>query len=333
MGKTYQFGGYSVTIEEDGAILVKPGDSISKYSMARHHDFNHFSSFGRKKQPHLGPVALAPHEVNYINSGEILYHLPTFLAANPGSSTAPGQAPIPKKIAYFGIDGTGTADQSQYQVDFRHSFVNQLLMAWRTNDLGPAERRRGPTDAGFENGRLAIEAFNFISGHISAGTAEGVFLAGYSRGGAAALDAAAKLKNIGIPVDCLILFDPVDRSVTAGPWFGNQSVVSTVREVYYAQRNPATHSRPSFGNTGLYIDGSGSWGSSFKEKQMFFATHGGVGGTPWEKWPPGTFIREPQGPQNNVTFITPEMDRAGADRVQAWIWPRIFDAYSRCQER
>ena len=45
---THSRAGHTVTIAEDGAIAVQPGDSVSKYSMAIHGNFNHLHEYGRK---------------------------------------------------------------------------------------------------------------------------------------------------------------------------------------------------------------------------------------------------------------------------------------------
>ena len=72
---THSRGGHTVTIAEDGAIVVRPGDSVSKYSMAIHGDFNHLNEYGRKNRT---SGAFEPLEnINLITSGETIYHLPT----------------------------------------------------------------------------------------------------------------------------------------------------------------------------------------------------------------------------------------------------------------
>ena len=78
-----QGGGYSVNIAEDGAIQVKQGDSLSKYSMAIEGDFKHLSDFKHCRDKKAGPVGEADlkdiDNVNYIMAGETLYHMPTRL--------------------------------------------------------------------------------------------------------------------------------------------------------------------------------------------------------------------------------------------------------------
>lgn len=94
MPKTYSHGGYSVTIADDGAIQVKPGDMLSKYSMAIHRDFNHCHEYGRKA---LGSSTITPvADINRISAGETLYHLPT---ADKNKNQPPVPPSLPKLVA------------------------------------------------------------------------------------------------------------------------------------------------------------------------------------------------------------------------------------------
>ncbi len=81
-------GKYRVQMSADGAILVKPGDWLSKYSAAIHNDFVHIEEYGRLGKSGMERVA----DVNRIFAGETLYHLPTWT-----KSQRPGvPAPKPK---------------------------------------------------------------------------------------------------------------------------------------------------------------------------------------------------------------------------------------------
>ena len=80
---TYANGGYTVTVASDGAILVKSGDWLSKYSMAIHNDFDHCEGyFGRRVPPRTGPVQVIT-EIDLIDAGETIYYLPTYEESNP----------------------------------------------------------------------------------------------------------------------------------------------------------------------------------------------------------------------------------------------------------
>lgn len=73
---TYRNGPYSVNVGPDGAIVVNPGDWLSKYSAAIHNDFIHVNEFARADAAgHLHAVD----NVNLIRAGETLYHIPTVM--------------------------------------------------------------------------------------------------------------------------------------------------------------------------------------------------------------------------------------------------------------
>jgi len=69
-GKTY-----SVDVGDDGAIKVKPGDWLSKYSIAIDGDVSNVDGvYGRKNRK---GVVKPIENVNLIYAGEIIYHIPT----------------------------------------------------------------------------------------------------------------------------------------------------------------------------------------------------------------------------------------------------------------
>ena len=72
--------GYSVSIEADGAIRVKQGDWLSKYSAAMYNNFrgiHEFARMGRDGRLHR------IQNPNLIRTGETLYHIPTYKHAHP----------------------------------------------------------------------------------------------------------------------------------------------------------------------------------------------------------------------------------------------------------
>lgn len=71
----YKNGHYHVDIGNDGAIHVRPGDWLSKYSAAIYNNFTTIHVFARRDK--FG--AIVPiQNVNLIYAGEVLYHLPTY---------------------------------------------------------------------------------------------------------------------------------------------------------------------------------------------------------------------------------------------------------------
>ncbi len=77
----YRYKKFTLNIESDGAIVVNPDDSLSKYSAAIHNDFIHVFEFGRKDSNGAMQIINAR---NSINANETIFHIPT----------ATGRAPV-----------------------------------------------------------------------------------------------------------------------------------------------------------------------------------------------------------------------------------------------
>lgn len=236
-------------------------------------------------------------------------------------------------IIYAGIDGT-SSEEDTYKETFRNSFVNRLYR----NELvsfSDTWYLRGPYTSGRDTAVRAEAAYSWVSERWKSGAAKAVFLAGYSRGGAAVIEVAKWLKERdGIPVECLILFDAVDRTDTLGGWIWNTPIASTVRRVVYPQRNVLlTQSRLSFGNCGFMRE---SDATAFLHDK-FFATHGGLGGVPWTvacepiTGVPTLTIWELGEPK--ATLVTVAADQRGSDQVWSWAKCHIATAYHSCQQR
>ena len=68
--RTYRGGGYEVTVNSDRSIHVRPGDWLSKYSMAIYGNFDNIDQFVRKIDDEYTEIE-DPHRIDV---GEILYH-------------------------------------------------------------------------------------------------------------------------------------------------------------------------------------------------------------------------------------------------------------------
>jgi hypothetical protein len=82
---TFTRGGYGVTIAEDGKILVRKDDWLSKYSYALYGDYKTLDVFVRPNPPFTSPNQDIKgikeiDDVNRISSGEYLIHVPTYFA-------------------------------------------------------------------------------------------------------------------------------------------------------------------------------------------------------------------------------------------------------------
>ena len=86
-------------VANDGAIKVKAGDSLSKYSMAMYGDFKHIHEFARRLTP--GGALQPIKNVNYIQTGWTIYHMPTatveYVEQDPGSSGPSGGVPMTRQ--------------------------------------------------------------------------------------------------------------------------------------------------------------------------------------------------------------------------------------------
>ena len=109
------------------------------------------------------------------------------------------------------VDGTGRWWNTDYEQDMAQSFCSQIAKSFH----GKAEYRRGPSDDGYRFKEKAVEAVRLLTLAQTQG-AKRLFLAGYSRGAAIALEAAELLSLRDVQVDGLFLFDPVVRVPTRG---------------------------------------------------------------------------------------------------------------------
>jgi hypothetical protein len=80
---TFTRGGNSVTIAEDGKILVRKDDWLSKYSWALYGDYKTLDVFVRPNPPLVSPTQEIKgikeiEDVNRIKTGEYLIHVPTY---------------------------------------------------------------------------------------------------------------------------------------------------------------------------------------------------------------------------------------------------------------
>ena len=237
-------------------------------------------------------------------------------------------------ITYAGIDGTSTEDDESYKVTYLNSFVNKLHRNELVRFTEPWYLR-GPFLSGRDTAIRAEEAYDHVKAKWTSGAAKAVFLGGHSRGGAAVIEVAKWLKERdNIPVECLILFDAVDRTHTLGSIFYNTPIPDTVKLVIHARRNILlTQSRLSFGNCGTTFEST----KTQLLQEYFFATHSGVGGVPWTKavdpllgipiltiWEPGEI---------KATFVTPKRDQAGSEQVWNWAKKYIEYAFGACKQR
>ncbi len=251
-------------------------------------------------------------------------------------------------IIFAGIDGT-SAEEETYQETFKNSFVNRLYRS-EVVKFDDAFYNRGPYVAGTDTRGFAQLAFNWIVNKWMTGKVDAIFLGGYSRGAAALIEVTQWLKPLGIPVECLISFDAVDRSISiplpnlpglpdeigggVGGIFENSRIASNVKQTIHPMRDIIRgRSRVTFQRCGQKQDNP----TMPHYKNYFFATHGGVGGTPWLK-AENPYTKQPRETiweygEINPTLLTPGMDKIGSNMVEGWAFPLIRGAYQACLKR
>lgn len=177
------------------------------------------------------------------------------------------------------VDGTGTDNDEDYKKEFgdpaalycspNQSHVFTLHQSWHSPKKWYS---RGPTTLGLSTHELAADAVRATLKNYQPG-ADRIFLTGYSRGGAAVIQAAAFLVLRNIPVHAMFLYDAVDRAagIVAAEW-----IPPNVRHCYHAVRDPKARSRKYFGNCGLLKPSNVQL-----EIKPFMGTHGALGGLPW----------------------------------------------------
>lgn len=141
----YSNGTYSVTVAENGAILVKPGDWLSKYSAAIYNNLTTLEVFVRPGP--RGPsddVTQVIANKNLINAGETILHKPTWEQwkkkrpgnGQPGTNPQPGdpdrQAPVYNRdaaVAYARRWARGRNREYERGDGDATNYISQALLA------------------------------------------------------------------------------------------------------------------------------------------------------------------------------------------------------------
>jgi len=169
-----------------------------------------------------------------------------------------------------GIEGTGS--QAWKASDMTRSFVRKVLAQSNQSDKFYFI---GPSNLGGDGPTIVNGAWSLINSRMRQADSPSIQLVGYSRGAAYCIYLAKLIAEAGLGprVSHLILFDAVARQAEfAIP----DQIPTTVHRCIHAYRNPAGGSRNGFENVGLYVQDPHF--TSMK-KQMFMASHGGMGGT------------------------------------------------------
>jgi hypothetical protein len=182
------------------------------------------------------------------------------------------------------IDGTGEWSNDAYNKSMKNSFLNQIISE---SNIYPKKYFRGPSVLGLESAPIVVEVLNWIRQNLNNGYPPVLYLAGYSRGGAIAIDIANEIKSLvkyrfdvfnskwrdlNANIKCLALFDAVSRT-----YLDTDIIPDNVKYACHAVRNSVTGSRRSFSNTGLQHQIAGN----LEPLKYFDCTHAAMGGVPW----------------------------------------------------
>lgn len=217
---------------------------------------------------------------------------------------------------FIGVDGSSSGDPEVYRQVMSGSFIQQLV-----SECPEQHKRyfRGPDELSLTRQvtHIAAEVEGYIQARVGQHRDTRLLLAGYSRGGATCIAVAQRLRRnpwaTGLVVECLALFDAVDRDAATS----TAVIPGNVLHAYHAMRDPSVQSRWYFGNCGTRIESPG-----VLESQSFRATHSGMGALPWEGDHPSARYNGP-GYSGNMPLITEEQDRTGSEQVHRWMWNHI----------
>lgn len=223
----------------------------------------------------------------------------------------------------IGIEGTGSQDW-QF-TESRRSFVLRTVCQSR---LLNKYYFIGPDLSGDDGWKIVNGAWTLIMRTLRDNPSEPIYLVGYSRGAAYCMLLCQNLltNRMGYtaPVAGLALFDAVARQYFDIP----DKVPSNVKQCFHAYRDPRTGSRYFFQNVGLNPNNPLT---THFEKRMFYASHGGMGGIPWDSlvgetesdyWGDKVIGSDDRNkttvPHDSV--ITETEDRAGSILAGQWMW-------------
>ncbi|WP_052764141.1 LysM peptidoglycan-binding domain-containing protein [Microvirga massiliensis] len=223
-------------------------------------------------------------------------------------------------VILIGIEGA-KGDARVQGSGYEGSFIHRMVMNWP--DQGSARYVAGPKVEVGGITSAAVSGFTHVMTLYSQPDVCGVILAGYSRGGAAAIVAAKMLERAGITVDCLALFDAIDRDYTAD----TTKVSNNVRLTVHGRRTWSSGSRRGVGNC--------PWIIPNEAYQLSLPmTHWGMSGVPLFKGlPPGVkptdFVTEPDwNPyatnRVHVTNVKWQDDLNLASLLWSLIWARVY---------
>ncbi|MBI3418204.1 MAG: hypothetical protein HY043_23180 [Verrucomicrobia bacterium] len=199
-------------------------------------------------------------------------------------------------LVLVGIDGTSSAaDVHEKPGGYYNSHVLNFILDYKGVDK--KFYIPGPNIMGTDLGTIVDNAFDKICKEVKRDPNQPIFLIGHSRGGAAAIEVANRLKKGGCGcksvVNFLGLYDAVNRSTS----FNTSRIPPNVLFTAHVRRDPAAGSRdgvddgfdalgnPIPGHGGahdrLNFSNTGTSGGQTYSEVFVFGTHSAMGGDPW----------------------------------------------------
>lgn len=204
-------------------------------------------------------------------------------------------------IVLVGIEGAG-GNANNPGTGYAGSFIHHLVTSWS----GQAEYIPGPSSSPKGVMLTAAMAMQRAVQLHKIHKADGLILAGYSRGGAAAIAAAQLMEKAGITVDYMALFDAVERD----PSVDTDRIGANVLSAVHARRAPSADSRPLWGNCGTRAHNN-------LLICNFLVTHWGASGVPLHQGiPPGA---------KPTDFVTESHVIGGGQRQTRVTWRQEID--------
>ena len=195
---------------------------------------------------------------------------------------------------FIGVDGSSSLDDDEYHQAFAYSFIRKIHDSW---GRGYRYYLRGPGTMGtstLDRSRALVKHVLVIGmANLIGNKSYRLFLFGHSRGGAIVIHAAKSLKNHGINVHGMFLFDAVDMSTLRDV----DRIPTNVEYCWHAMREKATVSRPNWGNCGTTASPP-----TIYEPKKFFCTHGGMGGVSRRTLTSDGYISEALSRPNDIRF-------------------------------
>jgi hypothetical protein len=214
-------------------------------------------------------------------------------------------------IAIVIVDGTGTdtfvaPNNDQYKTDYANSHCSRIA-----REFSHTTYQRGPWLDGFNMRQTIDEAYVRALAFAANGACKGLCLIGHSRGGAAVIAVAHRLKEKGIEVGFMGLFDAVEMDCNFS--WDVDKIPDNVQSVFHAQRQMATLSRHLWGNCG------DAWANGKIGRLVLWGTHGAIGGVP-----PGVPPDHPRPPDELIweagNLIRTRVTVAQAQKASADAW-------------